>query len=114
MKYRFFLVAAVFLLSRGAYGQRGPALSAEESAISAQIGGLRSLPDEVWKETVGKLARQIQQLPAGSGKETLIGRLGNLVTEGDAGHDAVEGWCAPLVPPVSVVDVAGAVKRDSD
>jgi peroxiredoxin len=90
MKYRFFLVAAVFLLSRGAYGQRGPALSAEENAISAQIGGLRSLPDEVWKETVGKLARQIQQLPAGSGKETLIGRLGNLVTEGDAGHDTLQ------------------------
>ncbi len=55
-----------------------------------QISQLRELPDEVWTKTVGKLARQIQQLPAGAEKEGLIGHLGNLVTEGDAGHDTLQ------------------------
>jgi len=83
-------LAAVLLLSLGAYGQRGPALSSEEKAISDQIGGLRSLPDDAWKEAVGKIARQIQQLPADGGKGALIGSFGNLVTEGDAGHDTLQ------------------------
>jgi peroxiredoxin len=90
MKQHALLVAAVCLLSLGAYGQRGPALSAEEKAISDRIGGLRSLPDDAWKQAVGQIARQIQQLPAGAGKETLVDSFGNLVTEGDAGHDTLQ------------------------
>jgi peroxiredoxin len=78
------------MLLLGAYGQSQPALNASEKAISAQIGQLRELPDEVWKQTVGKVAREIQQLPAGAGKESLIEHLGNLVTEGDAGRDTLQ------------------------
>ena len=83
-------VATILALSFGAYGQSQPGLSVQEKAISAQIGQLRELPDDVWTKTVGTVARQIQQLPAGAGKETLIGHLGNLVTEGDAGHDTLQ------------------------
>jgi len=83
----------VFVLSLGAYGQNQPSLSVQEKAISAQISQLRKLPDGVWTQTVGKLASQIQQLPAGTGKEILIGKLGNLVSEGDAGH----GWCSTSI-----------------
>jgi peroxiredoxin len=90
MKYPFLLVAAILWFSLGAYGQRQSALSAQEESISAQIGQLRKLPDEVWTPAVGKLARQIQQLPPGAGKEILIGNLGNLVTEGDAGRDTLQ------------------------
>jgi len=52
---------------------------------------LRSLPDDVWVQTVGKLARQIQQLPdSDTNKIALIANLGNFVTEGDAGHDTLQ------------------------
>lgn len=90
MKIQALHIAIVFVLSLGADGQNKPALSAQEKAISAQISQLRKLPDDVWTETVGKLASQIQQLPASAGKEILIGNLGNLVTEGDAGHDTLQ------------------------
>ena len=90
MKPRSFLIAIVFSLSLSVHAQSQPALSAEEKAISAEIGQLRTLPDDVWTQAVWKLARQIQQLPAGVGKEILIGHLGNLVTEGDAGHDTLQ------------------------
>ncbi len=93
----------VFVLSLGAYGQNQPSLSVQEKAISAQISQLRKLPDGVWTQTVGKLASQIQQLPAGTGKEILIGKLGNLVTEGDAGHDTLQ----------VVVSTMAQVLRDS-
>jgi peroxiredoxin len=90
MKNLSLRIATIFFLVLGAYAQSRPALSDREKAISAQIGQLRALPDDVWRQTVGKLARQIQELPAGAGKEMLIGNLGNLVTEGDAGHDTLQ------------------------
>jgi peroxiredoxin len=90
MKNLSLRIATIFVLLLGAYSQSRPALSDREKAISEQISHLRELPDEVWTQTVGKLARQIQQLPAGAAKESLIGNLGNLVTEGDAGHDTLQ------------------------
>jgi peroxiredoxin len=84
------LLATVFLLTYAAFGQNRPTLSPQEKVISDQIGQLRSLPDDVWAQTVAKLASQIQQLPPGQGKEVLIGSLGNLVTEGDAGHGTLQ------------------------
>ena len=90
MKSGNHLIAAALLSSLGACAQSQPALTAEEKAISARIGQLRKLPDDEWTQTVGKLARQIQQLPAGQRKADLIGNLGNLVTEGDAGHDTLQ------------------------
>jgi hypothetical protein len=84
------LIATICLLFPCAYGQSQPALSVQEEAISAQIIRLRELTHEVWTQTVGKIARQIQQLPAGEAKESLIGDFGNLVTEGDAGHETLQ------------------------
>jgi peroxiredoxin len=90
MKHATLRIAIIVLLILGAYGQSQPAASDREKAISAQISQLRGLPDEVWTQTVAKVARQIQQLPAGAEKEALIGNFGNLVTEGDAGHDTLQ------------------------
>src|SRR5580700_10623782 len=90
MKTRSLRIATICLPFLGAYGQSQTALSAQEKAISMQISQLRGLPDEAWTLTVRKVARQIQQLPAGAGKENLIGSFGNLVTEGDAGHDTLQ------------------------
>jgi peroxiredoxin len=90
MKNGSLRIATICLLFPGAYGQSQPALSVQEKAISTQIRQLRGLTDEVWTQTVGKIARQIQQLPAGAEKEGLIGEFGNLVTEGDAGHDTLQ------------------------
>jgi len=91
MNSRYLLTATVLLTALGLLrAQTRPALNEEETAISDQMGHLRSLPDNEWKESVAKLARQIQQLSASPGRETLISRLGNLVTEGDAGHDTLQ------------------------
>ena len=69
MKNPSLRIATIVLLFPGAYGQGQPAPSAQEKAISAQISQLRGLPDEVWTQTVGKVAKQIQQLPAGAEKD---------------------------------------------
>jgi hypothetical protein len=75
MKNGSLRIATICLLFP-AYGQSQPGLSVQEKAISTQIRQLRGLTDEVWTQTVGKIARQIQQLPAGEGKESLIGDFG--------------------------------------
>jgi peroxiredoxin len=90
MRNKTLFAAIALSLALGAFAQRRPALNPEETAISTQMGTLRSLPDDVWKQTLGKIARQIQDLPDGAGKEALIGSLGNLVTEGDAGHETLQ------------------------
>jgi hypothetical protein len=72
------------------HAQTHPALNGQEKAIADQMGLLRSLPDDQWTITVGKLARQVQLLRASPGKEILISQLGSLVTEGDAGHDTLQ------------------------
>lgn len=91
MNSQYLLTATVLLAAlTPLQAQTGPALNDQEKAISDQMGHLRSLPDNQWTKTVGKLAKQIQQLPASPGKVILISQLGNLVTEGDAGHDTLQ------------------------
>ena len=91
MNSRYLLVTAVLLAGAALlYAQTRPILSDQEKAISAQMGKLRSLPDAEWTKAVGQLARQIQELPPGPGKIGLIGGFGNLVTEGDAGHETLQ------------------------
>ncbi|HUI77789.1 MAG TPA: TonB family protein [Bryobacteraceae bacterium] len=64
--------------------------SSEEGIPLDQLNHLRSLPDEQWKDAIGKLARRIQRLEPSPAKTGLIAQLGNLVTEGDAGHDTLQ------------------------
>ncbi|MBZ5626817.1 MAG: TlpA family protein disulfide reductase [Acidobacteriia bacterium] len=91
MKSRYPLIAAVPLLALAVlHSQNRPALTGQEQAISARMRQLRSLPDDEWTKTVAALASDIHQLPASPGKAVLIGGLGNLVTEGDAGHDTLQ------------------------
>jgi peroxiredoxin len=72
------------------YAQTEPTLSDNEKAISDQMGRLRSLPDQEWVKAVARLAVQIQQLPSEQGKQVLISKFGNLVTEGDAGQETLQ------------------------
>lgn len=85
------------------YAQNQPVFSDQEKAINDRLGRLRSLPDDEWTKTVGQLARQIQQLPSGTGKQRLIDRLAGLATEGDAGHDTLQ------VVAATIADVVGSL-----
>jgi peroxiredoxin len=67
-----------------------PALNAEEKAIDGRLGQLRSLPDDEWTTAVAQLARQVQQLPMGVGKQWLLDGLSGRVTEGDAGLETLQ------------------------
>ena len=82
--------AVVFVSSALPYAQTRPDFPDQEKAISAELGKIRSLPDAEWTKAVAQIARQVQQLPQGPGKHSLIGRFGNLVTEGDAGHETLQ------------------------
>ena len=83
-----FLVAAVPAI----WCQTSPAppLNAQEKSIEDRIGRLRSLPDDEWTVATGQLARQIQQLRMGAGKQWLIGSFASRVTEGDAGPETLQ------------------------
>ncbi len=85
MKTGFFVIGAAFALTAAAFAQ-----TAQQDPMAAQISKLRSLPDAEWVVAVGKLAREIQQLPASPRKSSLISSLGNLVTEGDAGRETLQ------------------------
>jgi thiol-disulfide isomerase/thioredoxin len=87
--------------------QPRPALNAEEQAISAELRGLRSLPDAEWTPTVARLATEIHHLPAGPGKLVLISRLGNLVTEGDAGPDTLQTVASTMADVLQASPQAG-------
>jgi peroxiredoxin len=96
---KLYLIAAALLVAAVAHPQTqtGPPLNDREKAIAGQMRLLRSLPDDQWTESVGTLARQIQQLPANPGKHALIGSLGNLVTEGDAGQETLQVVASTIV-----------------
>jgi peroxiredoxin len=66
------------------------AAACQEQPIADRMSQLRSLPDDQWTVEVGQLARQIQALPAGAGKQRLIGSLSGLATEGDAGKETLQ------------------------
>jgi peroxiredoxin len=91
MKSRCLPIAFAILASAAATSaQTPPALNSQEQPIADRMRQLRSLPDDEWTRTVGQLARQIQALPAGAGKQRLIGSLSGLATEGDAGMETLQ------------------------
>jgi len=102
-RHRLLIAVALPACAAFLYAQTRPVPSDEEKAISARMGKLRSLPDAEWTKAVGEIARQIQQLPPNPDKDVLIGELGNLVTEGDAGHETLQ----------TVADTMAAILRNS-
>ena len=64
--------------------------SAQEKPIADQIGGLRSLPDNVRGQATKNLAIEIRQLPVTANKLRLAYSLAMLSTEGDFGHDMLQ------------------------
>ncbi len=80
----------VFLLGLAALAQNRPPLNDAEKAIESDLRKLRSLPDDEWVKSVASAAARIHALPAGPAKESLLGSLGNLCTEGDAGQQTLQ------------------------
>jgi peroxiredoxin len=64
--------------------------SGQEKPIADQIGGLRSLPDDVRGQATKKLAIEIRQLPVTPNKLRLANSLAMLSTEGDFGHEMLQ------------------------
>ena len=91
MKCRYLPIACAILASVAATSaQTQPVFNSQEKSVADRMGHLRALPDDEWTLEVGRLARQIQALPAGEGKRRLIGSLTGLATEGDAGHETLQ------------------------
>jgi peroxiredoxin len=70
--------------------------SDQEKPIVQQLHGLRQLPDERRAQVTKELALEIRQLPASSNKLGLANSLANLSTEGDFGHDTLQGVATTL------------------
>src|SRR6266568_4706239 len=62
----------------------------DEKVIVDQINHLRSLADDVRARTTRQLALDVRALPPTINKIQLATALGNLSTEGDFGHDALQ------------------------
>ena len=94
-----FLAAAGLLLARStslrAQEQR-VVWSPQEKPIADQIGGLRSLPDDVRARTTKNLAIEIRQLPVTPNKLRLANSLAMLSTEGDFGHEMLQDVATTL------------------
>jgi peroxiredoxin len=75
-----------------------------EQAISRQIGGLRSVPDDQRGAVTKRLAIEIRNLPVTSPNRLgLANSLANLSTEGDYGHDTLQ----------AVADTLGSAIREN-
>jgi peroxiredoxin len=94
-----FLAACLYLLAAGLLLLCPASLRAQEQKviwsnqekpIADQMGGLRSLPDEVRGQATKKLAIEIRQLPKMPNKLRLANSLAMLSTEGDFGHDMLQ------------------------
>jgi peroxiredoxin len=117
--HRVLLAAAIFLAAPLLHAQ------ASESAISKQLGKLRSLSAEQRPVATIKLAADIRALPAGPSKLKLADALSHLVTEGDQGADALQAVADALSqalaqspmsadkngrPPMPYLDLASLVR----
>jgi peroxiredoxin len=81
--------------------------SEQEKPIADQIGGLRSLPDDVRARVTKNLALQIRQLPATPNKLRLADGLASLSTEGDFGRDMLQEVATTLAAVLREQPIAG-------
>jgi len=82
--------AALFYPARLNAQKNAPALTDQEKLVSAQIKGLRSLPDDVRPGATKTLAIQIRGLSDSPNRLLLADSLAHLSTEGDLGQDTVQ------------------------
>jgi peroxiredoxin len=107
--WRFVMAALVF--AAAVIGQNRPVLNEQEKAIEDEMRKLRSLPDDEWAKSVASLATRIHALPAGGGKQMLIGSLSHLVTEGDAGQDTLQMVASTLAETRTEMDTLAQLIR---
>lgn len=120
------VAAAALLLCAAAAVAQKIVWSALEKPIADRIASLRQLPDDVRARVTKELALQIRQLPAETKNEAakkleLAGMLANLSTEGDFGHDTLQGVATTLAealhqrpggPPSPYVELAQLVRYE--
>jgi peroxiredoxin len=82
-------------------------LSPSEQAIATQLRGLRGVPDDQRGRQTTDIAMQIRALPAGTNKVRLALGLAGLSTEGDFGHDALQGVATTLSLALRETPIAG-------
>src|SRR3979411_824246 len=89
----FFVLAAmvVALLELASAQKKEVVWSEDEKPLADQIHGLRALADDVRAKATKDLALKIRKLPATENKLRLAVNLAGLSTEGDFGHDTVQG-----------------------
>jgi peroxiredoxin len=75
--------------------------SSQEKPIADQIGGLRSLPDDVRARATKNLAIDIRALPVTPNKLRLANSLAMLSTEGDFGHEMLQEVATTLAAALS-------------
>ncbi len=68
----------------------------DASSITAELRGLRAVPTAQRPAQTLKIAGEIHSLPAGMPKLQLAHGLAHLVTEGDPGHETLQGVGATL------------------
>ena len=114
------LALSVLLVAPSLYGQ------ATESSINKQLKNLRAVPTAERPAATIKIAMDVRTLPAGKSKLQLADALTHLVTEGDAGPEALQAVADTLTkalaespvpakndqPPMSYLDLAGLVRYE--
>ncbi|MGA7234849.1 MAG: TlpA disulfide reductase family protein [Bryobacteraceae bacterium] len=92
-------LTAIALLAQSQKQAQRP--SEAEQAISKQIGGLRSIPDDQRGAVTKRLALEIRNLPDASvSRLGLANGLANLSTEGDFGHDTLQTVATTLASAI--------------
>jgi thiol-disulfide isomerase/thioredoxin len=118
--HRPLLVAAVLFAASFLHAQ------VKESAVTKQLGNLRSLSADQRSAATLKLALDIRTLPAGPDKVKLAYSLAGLSTEGDAGHDTLQAVADTLAkslaespvpakgdrPPAQYLELASLVRYE--
>jgi peroxiredoxin len=88
--------------------------SADEKPLADQIHGLRALADDVRAGTTKDLALKIRKLPATENKLRLAVNLAGYSTEGDFGHDTLQGVATTLAETLRERPVPWEESKDSD
>ncbi len=92
-------LTAIALLAQSQKQAQRP--SEAEQAISKQIGGLRSIPDDQRGAVTKRLALEIRNLPDASvSRLGLANGLASLSTEGDFGHDTLQTVATTLASAI--------------
>jgi len=108
MKVRMRNTLLVGVILAGSMVGKGWSQLAADDPIVKEIRGLRALPDAERGGVTGKIAREIQALPAGMRKVQLAFGLSNRATEGDPGRENLQAVTTALSMALAETPVPAA------